>query len=182
MIRLVASHPTWALGFQDEVWWSRLANLITSLGRRRYVTNSKNCNAVKQTAIPRPGLLWVACAKARTDRSDAATLRRWSSCQRCHYRLFGCLLSALGGPIVTALVMIWDNAHGIKVKSFDLAPQPQPDRETNGRGRAYFSCLHPSKSPWLNSIEPKWVHGKRNVSEADRVLSADELETRCVPI
>src|SRR5882762_3361520 len=25
LIRLVASHPTWALGFQDEVWWSRLA-------------------------------------------------------------------------------------------------------------------------------------------------------------
>jgi hypothetical protein len=25
LIRLAASHPTWALGFQDEVWWSRLA-------------------------------------------------------------------------------------------------------------------------------------------------------------
>ncbi len=25
LIRLAASHPTWVLGFQDEVWWSRLA-------------------------------------------------------------------------------------------------------------------------------------------------------------
>ena len=25
LIRLAARHPTWALGFQDEVWWSRLA-------------------------------------------------------------------------------------------------------------------------------------------------------------
>ena len=25
LIRLAATHPTWALGFQDEVWWSRLA-------------------------------------------------------------------------------------------------------------------------------------------------------------
>ena len=24
-MRLAASHPTWALGFEDEVWWSRLA-------------------------------------------------------------------------------------------------------------------------------------------------------------
>jgi len=24
-MRLVATHPTWALGFEDEVWWSRLA-------------------------------------------------------------------------------------------------------------------------------------------------------------
>jgi hypothetical protein len=38
----------------------------------------------------------------------------------------------------------------------------------------------PSKSPWLNPIEPKWVHGKRAVSEPDRLLSADELEARVV--
>jgi hypothetical protein len=25
LIRLVLAHPTWALGFSDEVWWSRLA-------------------------------------------------------------------------------------------------------------------------------------------------------------
>jgi transposase len=25
LIRMTAKHPTWALGFQDEVWWSRLA-------------------------------------------------------------------------------------------------------------------------------------------------------------
>src|SRR5919108_2666030 len=25
LIRLAATHPTWVLGFEDEVWWSRLA-------------------------------------------------------------------------------------------------------------------------------------------------------------
>jgi hypothetical protein len=29
------------------------------------------------------------------------------------------------------------------------------------------SCLLPKHSPWLNAIEPKWVHGKRKVVEAD---------------
>jgi hypothetical protein len=24
-MRLAATHPTWALGVEDEVWWSRLA-------------------------------------------------------------------------------------------------------------------------------------------------------------
>ncbi len=24
-MRLAASHPEWALGFEDETWWSRLA-------------------------------------------------------------------------------------------------------------------------------------------------------------
>ena len=39
-------------------------------------------------------------------------------------------------------------------------------------------CHLPSKSPWLNPIAPKWVHGKRAVSEPDRLLSAAELEER----
>ena len=39
-------------------------------------------------------------------------------------------------------------------------------------------CPLPSKSPWLNPIEPKWVHGKRAVAEPDRLLSAAELEAR----
>jgi hypothetical protein len=36
----------------------------------------------------------------------------------------------------------------------------------------------PSKRPWLNPIAPTWVHGKRAVSEADRLLHADEWEAR----
>ncbi|WP_236601816.1 hypothetical protein [Ktedonobacter sp. SOSP1-52] len=36
----------------------------------------------------------------------------------------------------------------------------------------------PTQSPWLNSIEPKWVHGKRNVVERDGVLSAHQLASR----
>ncbi len=36
----------------------------------------------------------------------------------------------------------------------------------------------PIKSPWLNPIEPKWVHGKRKVAEPDGLLSARELAER----
>ena len=39
-------------------------------------------------------------------------------------------------------------------------------------------CGLPVKSPWLNPIEPKWVHGKRKVVEPTRLLSAAELEQR----
>jgi hypothetical protein len=47
-----------------------------------------------------------------------------------------------------------------------------------GEGVRLLPFLLPTKSPWLNPIEPKWVHGKRNVSEVDRLLSAEELEAR----
>jgi hypothetical protein len=39
-------------------------------------------------------------------------------------------------------------------------------------------CFLPSKSPWLNPIEPKWLHGKRKVVEPDRLLTAAELADR----
>ena len=39
-------------------------------------------------------------------------------------------------------------------------------------------CRLPSKSPWLNPIEPKWVHGKRAVSEPVRTLAGAELMQR----
>jgi transposase len=39
-------------------------------------------------------------------------------------------------------------------------------------------CRLPSRGPWLNPIEPKWVHGKRAVAEPARKLSGDELKRR----
>lgn len=40
------------------------------------------------------------------------------------------------------------------------------------------SCLLPKQSPWLNAIEPRWVHGKRKVLEPDGLLGAYELADR----
>jgi hypothetical protein len=36
----------------------------------------------------------------------------------------------------------------------------------------------PKKSPWLNTMEPKWVDGKRKVVEPDGLLTAYELADR----
>ena len=41
-----------------------------------------------------------------------------------------------------------------------------------------MSCPLPIKAPWLNPIEPKWVHGKRRVVEADGLLAARDLAER----
>ncbi len=41
-----------------------------------------------------------------------------------------------------------------------------------------LACYLPSKSPWLNAIEPKWVHGKRAIAEEDRQLTAAEVKSR----
>ena len=49
----------------------------------------------------------------------------------------------------------------------------------NGRqGVRIIPCWLPIKSPWLNRIEPKWVHGKRAIVEPTRLLTARELRQR----
>ena len=78
----------------------------------------------------------------------------------------------------TAVLLIWDNASWHRsqaVRAWLKAHNRCVKREGGCR---IVVCPLPSKSPWLNRIEPKWVHGKRAVSEADRLLSADELEAR----
>jgi hypothetical protein len=41
-----------------------------------------------------------------------------------------------------------------------------------------ISCPLPKQSPWLNAIEPKWVHGKRKVVEPEGLPEAYELADR----
>jgi transposase len=79
----------------------------------------------------------------------------------------------------TALLLIWDNAswhrsHAVR----HWVRQHNQQVKQGGAGVRIVVCHLPSKSPWLNPIEPKWVHGKRAVSEPDRLLSAAELEAR----
>ena len=48
--------------------------------------------------------------------------------------------------------------------------RPGPDRGVVFQEHALF--------PWLNAIEPHWIHAKRKVGEADRLLPASELRER----
>lgn len=79
----------------------------------------------------------------------------------------------------TALLLVWDNA------SWHISREVRTWIATHNRrvkaGDAQVrivACPLPIKSPWLNPIEPKWVHGKRRVVEPARLLTLDELETR----
>jgi transposase len=66
---------------------------------------------------------------------------------------------------VSREVRTWIKGHNRRVKAA-------------GTGCRLLVCRLPSKSPWLNPIEPKWMHGKRAVVEADRKLTAAELQHR----
>lgn len=79
----------------------------------------------------------------------------------------------------TALVLVWDNAswHISKAVKTWLREHNRQVKQA-GCGTRIIAYQLPVKAPWLNPIEPKWVHGKRAVVEPARLLSATELEER----
>jgi hypothetical protein len=86
-------------------------------------------------------------------------------------------LQALGKKV---LVLIWDNAswHISKELRRWLGSHNR-ELKQSAEGVRIVSCLLPKQSPWLNAIEPKWVHGKRKVIEPDGdALGAYELADR----
>ena len=76
---------------------------------------------------------------------------------------------------VRVWLLIWDNASwhvSKRVRAWIRAHNRTVKR--GGAGVRILPCYLPVKSPWLNPIEPKWVHGKRAIVEPTRLLSAQE--------
>ncbi len=80
---------------------------------------------------------------------------------------------------VRVLALIWDNAAWHISREVRTWLQAHNRRvKAAGEGCRLLVCRLPSKSPWLNPIEPRWVHGKRAVVEPARKLAAAELKQR----
>ena len=176
------AQPTWALGFGDEVWWSRLAQPdqhcwtdAEATHKLQELTPLTDDPAPKALAcyglLARPGpqqadQMWLRFVAGLPVSAVTIDFLAWCSAQ----------LAAQG---FTALLLIWDNASWHRSHAVRHWLRQHHQRVKRGApGVRIVGCWLPSKSPWLNPIEPKWVHGKRAVSEPDRLLSAEELEAR----
>src|ERR1700704_130783 len=182
LIQQSMTPPTWALGFEDEVWWSRLAQpeqhcwtdaeATQKLQERTPATDDPDPKALAcYGLLVRPGRpqadqMWLRFVAGRPVSAVTIAFLAWCSAQ----------LAAQG---FTALLLIWDNASWHRSQAVRRWLRQHNQRVKRGaEGVRIVVCHLPSKSPWLNPIEPKWVHGKRAVSEPDRRLSAAELEAR----
>ena len=164
------------LGYQDECWWSRLAQPdrhAWSAGEPlRLVMPAADRADREPKALACYGLL-------RAD-TGGMLLRfvegRPVSAVTEDYLAWVCEQLAAEGK--TALLLVWDNASwhvSRRVRAWLAAHNRRVKREGGVR---IVACYLPSRSPWLNAIEPKWVHGKRAVAEPDRKLSAQEIKQR----
>ena len=99
LIALAAAHPDWALGFADEVWWSRLAQPHL----HAWAEADQPLRLVEQTvakADPDPKALacyGLLAAPRRPGRSGLAALRHRPARQRDHHPVPGLVLPQAGG-------------------------------------------------------------------------------------
>src|SRR5215472_12401591 len=97
-MRLATCHPTWALGFEDEVWWSRLAR--PALHSWAVAAGGADGRADRR-GPEGPGLLWTVGALGPADRRVArkhlAALYQRAAGERPDDRLSGLVLRPAGG-------------------------------------------------------------------------------------
>jgi hypothetical protein len=176
------AQPTWALGVGAEVWWSRLAQpdhhgWTEAEAKHKWPELTLPPDDAEPKALACDGLLvrpgppqaeqrWRRCVAGRPVSAVTIDFLAWCSAQ----------LAAQG---FTALLLIWDNASWHRSQAVRRWIRQHPQQVKRGAvGVRLVICHLPSKSPWLHPIAPKWGHGQRAVSAADRPLRADELEAR----
>jgi hypothetical protein len=176
LIRLAEAHPEWVLGYQDEVWWSRLArpDLHAWAGPEPLRLHEPPADPADREpkALACYGLLradtggmLLRFVEGRPVSQVTEDFLGWA-CER---------LAAEGK---TALLLVWDNA-AWHVSARARAWIKAHNRRVRAEGGVRIvACYLPVKAPWLNAIEPKWVHGKRAIVEPDRKLTAAEVVER----
>ena len=77
------------------------------------------------------------------------------------------------------LVMVWDHATWHKSRMVcQWIREHNRTVKKDRQGIRLLTFLLPKKSPWLNPIEPMWIHAKRKVVEPEKKLTAVELVQR----
>jgi hypothetical protein len=179
LIRLSQTHPQWVLGYLDQTWWSRLTQPVgytwcesTSKGLHLEVLKvSKEDKDPKALAcygllVPSLDDLWLRFVQGRPVSAVTIEFLDWS-------------VKRLEESNKTALLLVLDNAtwHNSQTVTTWVKQHNLLVKQTH-QGVRIVCCFLPVKSPWLNPIEPKWFHGKKAISEPDRVLSSDEIQSR----
>jgi transposase len=166
------------LGFEDETWFSRFerpnlhswseAGEPVRLLQKEPKKDDPELKALSCYGLylPQMAQTWLRFVDGRPESATTTRFLEWC-CEK------------LRGRGKEALLLVWDNASWHKsrrVRGWIVVHNRRV--KESGRGVRIVACFLPTKSPWLNVIEPKWIHSTRKVTEPERLLGAYELADR----
>lgn len=167
----------WLLVEQDECWFSRFAQPAL----HAFAEAGANLRLVERTPETGAADQALACYGARCQQTQARYfyLAGGQPNSEKTLALVQSLLEVAKGQAKRVLVVLWDRAswhtsHKVErwVRQYNRQAKKQAD------GVRLLTYLLPSKSPWLNSMEPIWLHAKRKVAEPDGALTVKVLKER----
>jgi transposase len=173
---LAERHPDWVLGYQDEVWWSRLARPDLHAWADDEPMRLRQVEAGKDDPDPKALACYGLLRAAAGEMLVRFVAGRPVSQVTEDFLAWACTRLAAEGK--KALLLVWDNGSwhvSRRVRHWIKAHNRRAKAEGGVR---IVACWLPIKAPWLNRIEPKWVHGKRAIVEPDRKLSSEEVIQR----
>jgi transposase len=171
-----AEQEDWLLFEQDECWFSRFAQPNTFA----WAEPEEPLRLVQRTPRSKEPQPALACFGAvRQDTQE--TVLYFADGQPNSENMWLCILALLAlarEEMKKVVVLLWDNASWHKsqrlrqwIRAYNQAAKQHDEPRL-------LTWLLPRQSPWLNPIEPRWVHAKRAVCEPDGELSVLELKRR----
>jgi transposase len=176
LIALAARHPEWALGFEDEVWWSRLAQ------PRMHAWTDGPPMKVQLLKVddddPDPDA--ICCYGLLRNDTGRIIVRfvedRPVGDLTIQFLSWVCDVAAKEGKRV--LIVVWDEASWHRADAVSGWVRGHNEHARQAGGVKLVICELPVASPWLNNIEPCWTHAKKAIMEPDRKLTAQEITAR----
>ena len=161
---------------QDECWFSRFAQP----GMHAFAKADDNLRLVERTPAKNESDKATACYGAVCQHSQ----ERWlffAEGQPDSDKTISFLQALLQIAKLKAkrvLVIIWDRASWHASKQVKLWVRQHNRQVRQEGGVRLLTYLLPAKSPWLNPMEPIWLHTKRKVAEPAGPLSVKVLKER----
>jgi hypothetical protein len=166
----------WLLIDQDECWFSRFAQPAM----HAFAEADDNVRLVERTPPKNEPDKAIACYGAVCLHSE----ERWLYFAEGQpdsdktISFLQALLAVAQRKSKRVLVVIWDRASWHASQQVNQWVRHHNRQVRQEGGVRLLTCLLPSKSPWLNPMEPIWLHSKRKVAEPDGPLSVKVLKDR----
>lgn len=167
----------WMLVDQDECWFSRFAQP----SMHTYASEGHNLRLVQREPQKNEPDKAIACFGAVCDQTQERFLSfadgQPNSTKSIAFLSY--LVEIAAARSKRVLVIIWDQATWHKSKMvMQWVRQHNRHAKQTQQSVRLLTYLLPSKSPWLNPMEPIWLHTKRKVVEPEGDLSVEVLKER----